>query len=129
MGRRAPDLPVATDDKCRGCRGSVCCTYITQKIPAPRTRGDFDHLLWQVAHRGVELFKDSGGWHLLLRAPCDQLLPDGRCGIYDSRLQVCRDYDNAWCERDEPAARHFSLHFTDHASLLAYCRSRFERWR
>ena len=128
MGRPAPDLPVTTDDKCRGCSGSLCCTYVTQKILAPRTRADFDHLLWQVAHRGVQVFKDGSGWHLLIHAPCQHLQPDGRCVIYAVRPQVCRDYDNDWCERDEPAARHFALHFVDHSALLAYCRSRFKRW-
>ncbi|MGD1991253.1 MAG: YkgJ family cysteine cluster protein, partial [Chromatiales bacterium] len=89
---------------------------------------DFDHLLWQVSHAGVEVYKDSSGWYLLVYGRCEHLREGGLCAIYDSRPQVCRDYDNEWCEFDEPAARHFALYFRNYDELLAYCKKRFSRW-
>ncbi|MBI5450300.1 MAG: YkgJ family cysteine cluster protein [Gammaproteobacteria bacterium] len=115
-------------NKCSFCTGSTCCTYATQLIPTPRSKHDFDHLLWQVAHAGVEVYKDDDGWFLLLNARCTQLLPDGGCAIYDTRPQVCRDYSNDYCEYDEPAEKNFELYFKSYDSLLAYCRRRFKSW-
>lgn len=123
-----PELPVLDlASKCSRCPGTLCCTYITQQIATPRSRADFDHLLWQVAHRGIRVYKDEDGWYLLIDAVCDQLQPDGRCGIYDTRPQICRDYSNDYCEFDEPAEQHFELLFEDHASLSAYVNQRFRR--
>ncbi|MHB1951624.1 MAG: YkgJ family cysteine cluster protein [Acidiferrobacteraceae bacterium] len=127
MNRRLPIATITTDTKCGYCVGSKCCSYITQKVDAPRSRGDFDHLLWQVSHRGVSVYKDTDGWYLLFETRCDHLLSDGRCGIYDTRPQICRDYSNDYCEFDEPAERHFKLLFSDYESLLRYREQRFRR--
>ena len=126
-----PELPLATDldTKCARCPGTKCCTYITQQVGVPRSRADFDHLLWQVSHRGISLYKDQDGWYLLISTVCDHLQHDGRCGIYETRPQVCRDYSNDYCEFDEPAEQHFDLLFEDHASLSAYVATRFRSAR
>ena len=119
-------LPAET--KCSFCPGKRCCQYITQKIETPRSKVDFDHLLWQVAHRHVELYRDAEGWFLMFFSPCDKLLPDGRCGIYATRPQLCRDYSNDYCEFDAPAEAGFKLHFRTYEELNAYCKKRFKRW-
>ncbi|RMF78961.1 MAG: YkgJ family cysteine cluster protein [Nitrospirae bacterium] len=118
----------ALQEKCRTCPGQICCTYLTQEIPTPRSKLDFDNLLWSVAHEGVEVFKDEGTWYLLIQARCRHLRPDGGCAIYATRPQACRDYSAEYCERDAPAEAGFELHFPDYDSLLAYCRRRFRRW-
>ena len=120
----------STDNKCSRCTGSKCCTYVTEPVgAAPRSRADFDYLLWQVSHQGIEVYKDNDGWYLLFQAKCEHLLPDGGCGIYAERPQICRDHSNDWCEHDEPAEKGFELYFRNHAELLAYCRKRFKRWK
>jgi len=116
------------DSKCERCTNSKCCTYITQAIDAPRSKQDFDHLLWQVSHRGVQIYKEKAGWYLLVQNPCSHLQPDGRCGIYETRPQVCREYSNDFCEFDAPAEDGFEHFFADYGALLAYCRRRFKRW-
>ncbi len=116
-------------DKCSRCAGSRCCSYVTQKIAAPRSKYDFEHLLWQVSHEGVEAYKDTDGWYLMFRSRCSHLQADGRCGIYERRPAICRDYSHEYCEYDEPAEDHFLLHFRDYDSLRAYCRRRFRRWQ
>ncbi|QKT03436.1 YkgJ family cysteine cluster protein [Ectothiorhodospiraceae bacterium 2226] len=126
-GRR-PVIPVEPADKCGRCVGSKCCTYITQRIPGPRSKRDFDHLLWQLSHHGVQAYKDSDGWYLLVNTPCRHLQPDGRCGIYHSRPAICREHSNDYCEYDAPADEGFELFFPDYEALLRYCRRRFKRW-
>lgn len=113
--------------KCGGCP-AICCGYVTQKIPTPRARTDFEHLLWQVSHKDVEVYKDEDGWFLLIRSPCEHLQADGACGIYEARPPICRDYSNDFCEFDEAAEQHFALYFRDYEELLRYCEQRFPRW-
>ena len=120
---------VLANNKCSRCPGSKCCTYITQALgAAPRSKKDFEHLLWQVSHHGISVYKDSSGWYLLIESDCSHLLPDGGCGIYQNRPQICRDYDNDWCEYDEPAEKGFQLHFRNYEELLSYCKKRFKSW-
>ena len=120
---------VTVENKCSRCLGSTCCTYATQALGTLRSKADFDHLLWQVSHEGLEVYRDDTGWYLLTRGQCEHLLADGSCNIYESRPQVCRDYDSAWCEFDEPAERHFRHHFRNYAELLDYCLRRFKTWK
>jgi len=119
---------VTPENKCGFCTNSKCCTYFTQQIDTPRSKEDFDLLLWQISHRDVEIYKDSDGWFLLINNKCMHLQPGGRCGIYDTRPQICRDYSNNYCEFDEPAEKSFDLYFKGYADLLHYCQARFKTW-
>ncbi|OBS08160.1 YkgJ family cysteine cluster protein [Acidihalobacter prosperus] len=131
---RIGDIPVhvrrtiTPENKCGHCSGALCCTYITQKIPSPRSKHDFDHLLWQVSHRGVHAYRDADGWYLLIDSRCTHLEADGRCGIYAQRPTICREYSNDFCEFDAPAEAGFELYFHGYDELLDYCRRRFPRW-
>jgi len=128
---QAPTLPVidlSAETKCRYCVRN-CCTYITQKIPAPRSKEDFSHLLWQVSHKDVEAYKDTDGWYLMFRSSCEHLLPTGRCGNYENRMQICRKYSNDYCEFDASVEEGFKLVFKDYDALLRYCKQRFVNWK
>ena len=122
------DVQVNSDNKCGLCEGSKCCVYITQAIDTPRTMDEFDTLLWQMAHKGIQAYKDEDGWFLLVLSQCGFLQQDGRCGIYETRPQMCREYSNDFCEYDEPAEDGFELFFENYEALLKYCRKRFKKW-
>lgn len=131
MGRKKiPIIPaeMTPETKCSYCTNSKCCTYITQQLDTPRSKQDFDHMLWQLAHRDVQLYKDEDGWFLLINNPCLQLRKGGLCAIYETRPQVCREYSNDYCEFDESAEEGFELFFDGYDSLLKYCKKRFKRW-
>ena len=115
-------------DKCSRCPGDKCCSYITQHIDTPRSMDDFDHLAWQLAHANIQAYKDEDGWFLLVMNTCRFLQKDGRCGIYETRPQLCRDYSNDYCELDEPAENSFKYFFRNYEELDAYCRKRFKKW-
>jgi hypothetical protein len=76
-------IPVS-ENKCFLCKGK-CCSYTTEALGTMRSKSDFEHLLWQVAHEGVEAYKDDSGWYLLYNGTCQFLQPDGLCGIYETR--------------------------------------------
>ena len=115
-------------DKCSRCYESKCCTYITQKIDGPRSKADFEHLLWQISHQGVSAYKDAEGWFLLIDCHCTHLQENGLCGIYEKRPAICRDYKNEWCEYDQSADEGFKLYFEGYDDLLGYCQKRFKSW-
>lgn len=125
----AGEMKLTPENKCSFCRGSTCCTYFTQQIDTPRSMQDFDLLLWQISHFHTQIYQDSDGWFLLVNNRCMHLQTDGRCGIYETRPQVCRDHSNADCEFDGAAgAEDFHRYFPDYHALLDYCRQRFKNW-
>ncbi len=115
-------------EKCDLCTNSTCCTYVTQQIDTPKSKYDFEILLWQVSHKGVGAYKDEDGWFVMYDAPCSHLEMAGRCGIYEDRPTICRTHKNDFCEYDAPAEDGFDLYFPDYSSLLAYCTKRFKKW-
>ena len=123
------EVKLTPENKCSFCKGSTCCTYLTQSIDTPRSMADFDLLLWQISHFNTQVYKDEDGWFLLVNNRCTHLQPDGRCGIYATRPRICREHSNDGCEFEGPSgAEDFELFFPDYESLLAYCRKRFSGW-
>lgn len=126
--KNKPQIPMTTETKCSFCVGSKCCSYITQEIETPRSKYDFEHLLWQISHKHISIYKDDDGWYLMVKTPCLHLQEDGGCGIYLRRPQICRDHSNDYCEYDEPAEGNFKHYFDSYASLRDYCKKRFKKW-
>ncbi|MBT5232170.1 MAG: YkgJ family cysteine cluster protein [Methylococcales bacterium] len=122
------DVKITTENKCSFCKPAICCSYITQEIETPRSKIDFENLLWQVSHDHISIYQEEDGWYLLISGQCQHLLKDGGCGIYETRPNACRDYSNEFCEFDEPAEESFNLLFENYDSLLTYCQNRFKSW-
>lgn len=125
----SPAVKITSENKCGFCTNSLCCHYITQEIDTPRSKYDFEHLLWQVSHEHIKVYKDEDGWYLLVESRCGHLQANGMCGIYDARPQICRDHSNDYCEFDGPAEDGFDLYFPDYPSLLKHCKKRFKKWK
>ena len=121
-------VQITPENKCGFCTNSKCCTYITQPIDTPRKKTDFEYLLWLISHEHVKIYKEKGGWFLLVETLCSHLLPNGDCAIYEHRPEICRDHSNDYCEFDASAEDGFILYFEDYHSLLKYCKKRFKKW-
>ena len=76
---------------CHLCSG-LCCRSITILIPTPTNHKGLDKVRWYVAHKGVTLSIEGGEWYLEIETVCSHLQPDNRCGIYEDRPDICRDY-------------------------------------
>ena len=101
-GRDALELSAAENaDLCAGC--VKCCTYITVEVDSPRTpRGSTTSGLG-AHHRQVSLYVERPEkWFITFETPCENLGPDGRCGIYGRHPVLCREYDPRSCERRLP---------------------------
>ena len=128
MTKMINGIKVTTENKCSFCTGSICCTYVTQHLDAPRSKEDFRQLLWQVSHQHVKIYKDDDGWTMLVEGHCQHLQVNGFCGIYDDRPDICREHTNDYCEFDAPSEDGFDLYFENYFDLLKYCKERFKSW-
>ena len=72
---------ISVDTKCGRCAKSICCNSINKKITTPKSKEDFDHLLWPVSHENINVFKGADGWFLHIFINCSHLLPGGVCRI------------------------------------------------
>lgn len=84
---------------CNRC--SRCCSYFCVEIDEPESRDEFDDLAWIIAHEGVAIHICDGDWQLIVYNRCKYLLPEGGCGIYDTRPRICREHTPGDCEFDQ----------------------------
>lgn len=96
---RREELP-AGECLCDHCPAK-CCNYLAAPIDTPETQQDFDYIRWYLLHHNATVFVEDGSWYLLVYSQCRHLRPDNRCGIYETRPQICRDYSTDNCEYED----------------------------
>lgn len=106
---------------CEHCT-AVCCKYIALPIETPSTRKEFDELRWYLIHQGISIFVEDGDWYLCVQTACRHLQSDSRCGIYETRPQICRDYSNDNCDYHS-GDYGWEQHFTAAEHLDEYLKS------
>jgi Fe-S-cluster containining protein len=82
---------------CNKCSG-LCCRYFALPIDNPTTAKDYDDIRWYLCHENVVIFIEKKQWHLGVLTKCKHLEPDNRCGIYETRPQICRGYSTDNCD-------------------------------
>ena len=82
---------------CEHCTGH-CCRYIALPIETPTERSDFDDIRWYLLHEGINVFIEEGEWYINIPTNCRHLQPDYRCGIYETRPRICREYSADNCD-------------------------------
>lgn len=85
---------------CEHCTAK-CCRYFALPIEEPKKRKDFDFIRWYLLHQYASVFIEDGSWYLLVHTDCKHLQDDNRCGIYETRPQICRDYTTDNCEYED----------------------------
>lgn len=100
-------LPVIQKDTTHPCfECAQCCRYIAVEIDPPTTMTEYDYIVWYLYHGQVSVFVDwDGAWFVKFDSRCENLTPQGLCGVYETRPAICRDFDWRDCERhltDEP---------------------------
>jgi len=85
-------------DPCTGCAAHCCKTLVFPQA-RPTTRRSLDYLQFALGFPGIELGVADGDWMLVVKAQCNHLTEDNRCGIYESpeRPAICRYYDASAC--------------------------------
>ena len=67
----------------------------------PTELADFEFIRWYLLHGRATVFTEDGDWYLLVHTECKHLQPDNRCGIYETRPQICREYSTDNCEYED----------------------------
>ena len=100
-----------------------CCRYFALPIERPKDVADFDFMRWYLLHEQASVFIEDGTWYLLVHTRCKHLQPDNRCGIYETRPQICRDYHTDDCEYED----HFTYesYFETAEQVSDYIEARF----
>lgn len=88
------------DCLCNHCTAK-CCKYYALPLEKPADDEDWDFMRWYLLHRDTCLFTEDGTWYLLVNTVCKHLQPDNRCGIYETRPEICREYSTDDCEFDD----------------------------
>ena len=78
-----------------------CCKYFALPLETPDTWKEFDYMRWFLLHDGATVFSEDQSWYILVYNQCRHLQSDNRCGIYETRPQICRDYTTNNCEYDD----------------------------
>jgi Fe-S-cluster containining protein len=90
----------AGENLCDHCTAK-CCRYFALPIDTPDQWRDFEYIRWYLLHDRATVFIDDGDWYLMVHTPCKHLLDDHRCGIYETRPQICREYSTENCEYED----------------------------
>ena len=91
---------------CDGC--SDCCKYIATEIDKPKTKDDFDNIIWFLHHKNVGVYIGMDNkWYLEFITKCKNLSAKGLCKIYETRPKMCRHYKQIDCtwHNSEPAEK------------------------
>ncbi len=100
-----------------------CCRYFSLAIDRPKTVKDFGYLRWYLLHESASLFTEEDDWFLLVHTVCKHLQPDNRCGIYQTRPQICQDYKTDDCEFEDDYT--FDRYFELPEQIEEYVNARF----
>jgi len=99
-----PPADSFADSKCGLCT-AICCHHIALEIDAPEEPEDFENMRWYIIHEDTNIFVDDGVWYLQVFRKCTWL--DGyKCGRYDDRPTICREYSNDSCDFDGVESDH-----------------------
>jgi len=115
------DVPAA-DCLCDYCTAR-CCRYFALPIETPTEHADFDFIRWYLLHDKASMFVEDDTWYLLVHTVCKHLQSDNRCGIYQTRPQICRDYTTARCEYDDDAV--YDMYFETPEQVAQYMEALF----
>ena len=102
LSRKKPDRKQIKPDEnlCDFCTAK-CCRYFALPIEVPTEWRDFEYIRWYLLHGYASVFTEDGDWYLMVHTACKHIQPDNRCGIYETRPQICRDYKTDNCEYED----------------------------
>lgn len=107
---------------CEYC-SAKCCRYFTVPLDPPVTFNDYEYIRWYLLHERATVFTEDDNWFLLVHSICENLGPDNRCGIYETRPKICRDYLTDDCEYDDDYT--YDRYFETPEQLFEYAIAKF----
>ena len=116
--KKKPKKKSQKKNPCEKCIPAKCCMYFSIEIDEPEDEGDYDDLLWIIAHKDVEIYVNDEKWYMMVLTPCRFYDPVKGCLIYPRRPRICREHRLEECEFDEDYG--FDEHFHSFEELDRY---------
>ena len=85
---------------CEYC-SAKCCRYFALPLEEPTTREEFEYIRWFLLHEYATVFTEEGDWYVCVHTVCKHLQDYQRCGIYQTRPLICREYTTDDCEYED----------------------------
>ncbi|MDO8669732.1 MAG: YkgJ family cysteine cluster protein [Candidatus Buchananbacteria bacterium] len=108
---------------CHKC--DLCCKYVAIGIDKPKSKTDYQNIIWQLWHENVNIFVDhDNDWYVEFETPCLALdKKTSLCAVYENRPKICRDYKQVDCVRynNDPAEK---IYFKTPASFEKYLKKK-----
>ena len=82
---------------CEHC-AAACCRYLALPLDRPASRRDYDDIRWYLMHEAISVFVEEGDWFVQIQTRCKNLEANNLCGIYDTRPEICREYEPGSCD-------------------------------
>lgn len=82
---------------CEHC-AAACCRYLALPLDKPTSARDYDDIRWYLMHEGVTVFVEDGDWYIQYVTKCKNLGADNLCMVYDTRPDICREYEPHECD-------------------------------
>ena len=82
---------------CEHCT-AACCRYLAIPLDKPTSARDYDDLRWYLMHAKLLVFVEDGDWYIQFHTTCKNLGADNRCAAYDTRPEICREYEADGCD-------------------------------
>jgi len=105
---------------CIAC-GAKCCKYFCFEIDEPEDYAEFENIRWFLCHEGISVHIDEGDWFISIDNRCKMLTPDNRCGIYEDRPLICRQYKMENCD-EVPGGYDYDMEFHTPEQIERYAR-------
>ncbi len=103
---------------CEQC-AAACCRYLAIPLDRPHSARDYDDIRWYLMHESVSVFVEEGDWFIQFQTRCRNLRADNRCGVYESRPEICREYEPGDCDYSGADFGYEAI-FTHPSQLEAY---------
>lgn len=103
---------------CEYCTAK-CCRYFALPIETPHSFEDFEYIRWYLLHDAATVFVEEDNWYLLVHTVCKHLQDDHRCGIYETRPPICREYSTKNCEYEDDWT--YEQYFETPEQITEYC--------
>jgi len=114
---RREDLPKDAN-LCEHCTAK-CCRYFALPIDTPQSFEDFEYIRWYLLHEAATVFVEEENWYLLVHTICKHLQEDNRCGAYETRPHICREYTTDDCEYEDEWT--YEQYFETPEQITEYC--------
>jgi Fe-S-cluster containining protein len=111
---------------------AICCNYLALEIDKPNSKKEFEYIRWYLLHENTHVFVESGKWYLQIWNKCTHLQPDNKCGIYETRPEICREYGTSDkgqvnCHAVSSENEEYDILFTEPEEVEAFYRNWHEK--